>query len=203
MKLPDIFYPIAENSKEIALAVQAGAKFIQLRFKGAPEKRLTEIRHSLKICHDAKAICVINDYWQEALSEGAEWIHLGQEDLDTLDDSDKEAFRRKKIRLGISTHDKTELFRALSLNPAYIALGPIWETTLKKMKWQPQGLERLSLWRNLIPTEIPLVAIGGLTPERGKKSLEQGADAVACVSAVFKTKNPTEAIQEWKKYLAG
>ena len=101
---------------------------------------------------------ILNDYWRLALEVGADYVHLGQEDLDGADVA---ALRAKGLRLGVSTHDEAELERALKLKPDYIALGPIYPTILKAMRFGPQGLEKIGEWKRRIGA-IPLVAIGGL-----------------------------------------
>ena len=93
--------------------------------------------------------------------------------------------------MGISTHSTAELDRALSCPVDHIALGPVYETTLKKMPWAPQGLEKLRLWKKAIP--CPLVAIGGITLERAPKVLETGADSIAVVSDVIFHETPEAA----------
>ena len=75
------------------------------------------------------------------------------------------AIQAKGVRLGISTHSDEELAIALAAKPDYVALGPIYETRLKVMKWAPQGLDRIADWKTRIGG-LPLVAIGGITPER-------------------------------------
>ena len=70
------------------------------------------------------------------------------------------------VRLGISTHSHEELAIALAAKPDYVALGPIYETKLKVMKWAPQGLDRIGDWKRRIGA-LPLVAIGGITPGAG------------------------------------
>ena len=106
---------------------------------------------------------IVNDYWREALALGADYIHLGQEDLAAADRR-----RRSRPRACGSASARTaeeELAIALAAEPAYIALGPIYETRLKVMKWAPQGLDRVADWKARIG-DLPLVAIGGITPER-------------------------------------
>ena len=92
--------------------------------------------------HDCQLI--VNDYWREALELGADYIHLGQEDLAGADVA---AIHAKGARLGISTHSEDELAIALAAKPDYVALGPIYETRLKVMKWAPQGLDRVADWK--------------------------------------------------------
>ena len=62
----------------------------------------------------AGAQLVVNDYWQLALEEGCDCVHLGQADLDG---ADMAALRRAGVSIGISTHDEQELERALAIDP--------------------------------------------------------------------------------------
>lgn len=77
---------------------------------------------------------------------------------------------------------------ALSAHPDYIALGPIYPTILKEMKWKPQGLEKIKQWKQQIGT-LPLVGIGGLTPERAVGVLKAGANSAAVVTDIILHKN--------------
>ena len=124
---------------------------------------------------------------------GADFIHLGQEDLAA---ADVDAIRGKSARLGISTHSEEELAIALAARPTYVALGPIFETKLKVMKWAPQGLQRVTQWKERIGS-LPLVAIGGITPERAEKVWTAGADSVAVITDFFRHSNPMERVREW------
>ena len=139
------------------------------------------------------SILVVNDFWELALEEGCDWVHLGQEDLET---ADVNAIIGAGVRLGISTHDHAELQRALGLKPHYVALGPIYPTILKQMKWAPQGLKRISEWKKRIG-EIPLVAIGGLTTERATAVIAAGADILSVVTDVTRNKDPEKRTSEW------
>lgn len=196
--LPDRFYPIAETSDEITKAVKAGARFIQIRNKSDDKELLKrEIRAALKVCQDYKAVLVVNDHWALALSEGAPYVHLGQEDIQT---ADIERIHQAGVKLGISTHDHAELARACKLDPAYIALGPVWETTLKVMPWAPQGLGRVSEWAKSI-APVPLVAIGGITAERASSCIKAGAASVSVVSDVFRKGDIAERVHQWRKAL--
>src|SRR3546814_13553642 len=85
-----------------------------------------------------------------------------------------DALRGAGVRLGVSTHDDAELERALSLQPDYLALGPVYPTILKKMKWDPQGLEKVKEWKRRVGA-MPLVAIGGLTGERAPGEVGRGS----------------------------
>ena len=104
--------------------------------------------------------------------------------------------RAAGVRLGVSTHDAAELDRALALAPDYVALGPIYPTLLKQMPWAPQGLARVGEWKRRIGT-IPLVGIGGLTPERARAVLAAGADSAAVVTDILRHPDPEARTRAW------
>jgi thiamine-phosphate pyrophosphorylase len=190
----DPFYPIVDSAAWVSRLIGVGAKLIQLRIKekeGAALK--SEAREALAICQKAGAQLILNDYWRLAIDIGADYIHLGQEDLDT---ADMPAIRVQGIRVGISTHDDAELARAMQLEPDYVALGPIFPTILKAMRFGPQGLDRIGEWKRRIGN-IPLVAIGGLNVERGRACLAAGADIVSVVTDITLNADPEARAREW------
>jgi thiamine-phosphate pyrophosphorylase len=136
---------------------------------------------------------IVNDYWEVAIDERCDFVHLGQGDLEGADIA---ALRRAGIRLGLSTHDPAELDRALSLEPDYVALGPIYPTLLKQMPWAPQGLERITEWKRLVGHR-PLVAIGGLTIPRLQGVFAAGADSAAVVTDIVRSDDPETRTKEW------
>ena len=198
MKLPR-FYPIFDNSDWLRRALPLGVRLVQIRLKDLPPERLRdELALCRALCRDHGATLVVNDHWQAAMDLGCDFIHLGQEDLDTADLS---AIRKAGLRLGISTHDHTELDRALALAPDYIALGPVWPTILKKMKWEQQGLDRVREWRGLVGA-TPLVAIGGVTPERALQAFDAGADIASAVTDITLNPDPEGRLREWLQVTA-
>jgi thiamine-phosphate pyrophosphorylase len=190
----DRFYPVVPDSDWVARLVPAGARFIQLRIKDQSDAELRrQVRAAQAVCAAHGAQLVVNDYWQVAIDEKCPWVHLGQEDLV---DADVKAIRRAGVLLGVSTHDHAELEKGLAVDPDYVALGPVWPTLLKKMPWAPQGLERLREWKTLIGGK-PLVAIGGLTVERAKLCLANGADSAAVVGDVVNHADPLGQTRAW------
>ncbi|MFN3525676.1 MAG: thiamine phosphate synthase [Paracoccus sp. (in: a-proteobacteria)] len=193
MMLPR-FYPIFDDVAWLDRALPLGVRLVQLRLKDrAPDDLRDQIRRGLALVRRHGATLVVNDHWQLAIDEGADWLHLGQEDLDS---ADLPAIRRAGLRLGVSTHDHAELDRALALAPDYVALGPVWPTILKKMKWHEQGLGRVTEWKRLVGP-VPLIAIGGLTPDRGAQALAAGADVVSAVTDITLNPDPEGRIAEW------
>ena len=191
----DPFYPIVDSADWARRLVVVGARLIQLRMKDKDDATVAaEARAALKICRDAGAILVVNDYWRVAIDVGAPWVHLGQGDLDQ--GADVGAIRRAGLKLGISTHDDSELARALALEPDYIALGPIYPTILKAMAFAPQGLARIGEWKKRVGA-LPLVAIGGLNVERAKACLAAGADVVSVVTDITLNPDPEGRARQW------
>ncbi len=188
------FYPIFDSAAWLERALPLGVKLVQLRLKEMEDEALrAEIRKGLALARQHGAALVVNDHWRLAIDEGADWLHLGQEDLET---ADLGAIRRAGLKLGLSTHDYAELDRALALSPDYVALGPVYPTILKQMKWHQQGLERVTEWKSLVG-DVPLCAIGGLTPERGRVCLAAGADTVAAVTDITLNADPEGRMRDW------
>ncbi len=193
MTLPR-FYPIFDDPAWLPRALPLGVRLFQLRLKDLPEAVLTKkIAAARDLARAHGATMVVNDHWRHAIGAGCEWVHLGQEDLDT---ADLPAIRRAGLRLGVSTHDEAELDRALACEPDYVALGPVWPTILKKMKWHAQGLDRVRAWKLRIG-DIPLVAIGGLSVARAPDAFAAGADIVSAVTDITLNADPEARIAEW------
>ena len=190
----DRFYPIVDSADWVLRLVGVGTKLVQLRMKDLGAFEIArDIERAKNMCESAGAQLVVNDFWREAIEVGCDYVHLGQGDLDT---ADVKAIRRAGMKLGISTHDHAELDRALSCDPDYVALGPIYPTLLKQMPWAPQGLERIGEWKRLVGAR-PLVAIGGLTLDRALLCLKAGADSAAVVTDVVRAENPEARAKEW------
>jgi thiamine-phosphate pyrophosphorylase len=193
MKLPRV-YPIVDSAAWVVRLAHSGARLVQLRIKGESAERVrTEIEAAQACCRAMGVQLIVNDYWQLALAAGCDFVHLGQGDLAT---ADLRALRVAGVRLGISTHDDAELERALALQPDYVALGPIYQTLLKVMPWQPQGLARIGEWKRRIGA-LPLVAIGGITLERLPAVLAAGADVAAVVTDIVRAADPEARLRQW------
>ena len=188
------FYPIFDDVGWLARMLPLGVKLVQLRLKDRVEADLRQqIAQAHQLCRRHAAVLVVNDHWQLAIEAGCDFLHLGQEDLDT---ADLPAIRRAGLRLGISTHDHAELDRALALAPDYIALGPVYPTILKQMKWHEQGLQRVTEWKRLVGA-VPLVAIGGMRVDRAGGAFAAGADSVAAVTDITLNPDPEDRLTEW------
>jgi thiamine-phosphate pyrophosphorylase len=196
---PDVFYPVVPDAAWVARCVRLGARTVQLRLKDAgPEAIRAAIAECLQTCDRHGATLIVNDYWQDAIALGARWVHLGQEDLAGADVA---SIRAAGIKLGISTHDEAELATALASRPDHVALGPIYPTRLKAMRFGPQGLDRIGAWKARIG-ELQLVAIGGITLERAPAVLAAGAQSIAAVTDFTLHPDPDARIRAWVDWAA-
>ncbi|MFF0952330.1 thiamine phosphate synthase [Rhizobium leguminosarum] len=190
----DPFYLIVDSAAWIERLVPLGVKLVQLRVKDRPDEILRqEIHRSKAVCAAANCQLVVNDYWKLAIDEGCDFIHLGQEDLM---EADLDAIRRAGLKLGLSTHDEAELETALAVKPDYVALGPVYPTILKQMKWAPQGLERITDWKRRV-APLPLVVIGGLNVDRLQGVFDASADTAAVVTDITLNVDPEARTREW------
>src|SRR5579863_2695800 len=194
MPYPDRFYPVVDTVAWVARLALLGAGTIQLRAKNLDaSEALQTVRDALEVIRGTPAKLVVNDYWRAAIIAGAKHLHLGQEDLA---DADLKAIRDAGLTLGISTHDDEELENALRAKPDYVALGPIFPTTLKSMRFAPQGIPRIFEWKKRVGN-IPLVAIGGIKLERAREIYAAGADSIAVVSDVTQQPEPDTRVRAW------
>ncbi|ATQ68915.1 MULTISPECIES: thiamine phosphate synthase [Methylosinus] len=190
----DPFYLIVDDASWLERLLPQGVRLVQLRVKDREESELrAQIARARDLCAAHGAQLVVNDHWRLAIDLSCDYVHLGQSDLDA---ADIDALRAHGVRLGVSTHDDAELERALSLAPDYVALGPIYPTLLKQMAFAPQGLERIGEWKRRIGA-VPLVAIGGLTPERARAALAAGADSACVVTDILRAQDPEGRTREW------
>ena len=188
------FYQIVDEASWLERFLPLGLELVQLRIKDKPEAFVRDqVKAAKALCDQTNCQLIINDYWQIAIDEGCDFIHLGQEDLV---EADLETIKNHNIKFGLSTHDKAELQIAIDTDPAYIALGPVYHTILKSMKWKPQGVEKVGRWKQRLG-DIPLVAIGGLTVERAPDVYAQGADSISAVTDVLLHDNPEQRLKEW------
>lgn len=187
------FYPVVPTAAWVERLLGWGVRTIQLRIKAVDHTPADISAQVMAAIVAGKAVpgaqVFINDHWQQALAAGAYGVHLGQEDLDT---ADIEALRLAGVRLGLSTHTLAELARAKAVQPSYLAIGPIYPTTLKVMPYEPVGLAQLADWAKRA-RPYPVVAIGGISLERLPGVLACGVDGVAVVSAVTLASDPHQA----------
>jgi thiamine-phosphate pyrophosphorylase len=197
MPYPDRFYPVVDSVAWVARLTKLGVGTIQLRAKNLDDAAALKIvQEALAVTKGTPTKLVVNDYWRAAIKAKAQHLHLGQEDLAELTDADLKAIRAAGLTLGISTHDDEELATALKAKPDYVALGPIFFTTLKSMRFAPQGIPKIGVWKQRVGN-IPLVAIGGIKLEHAAEIFAAGADSIAVVSDVTQDADPDARVRQW------
>ena len=194
MPYPDRFYPVIDSLDWVRRLAGLGVGTLQLRAKDLNDgEALQLVSDALEIVKGTQTRLVVNDYWRAAIVAGAKHVHLGQEDLA---EADVHEIRKAGLTLGLSTHDDTELDTALASEPDYIALGPIFPTTLKSMRFAPQGIPKIAEWKKRVGN-IPLVAIGGIKLEQAAEIFAAGADSIAVVSDVTQNPDPDARVKAW------
>jgi thiamine-phosphate pyrophosphorylase len=194
MPYPDRFYPVVDSVAWVARLAALGVGTIQLRAKDLNDSQALQlVTDALAAISGTSTKLVVNDYWRAAIVAGARHLHLGQEDLA---EADLAAIRESGLTLGLSTHDDAELETALRAEPDYIALGPIFPTTLKSMRFAPQGIAKITEWKKRIG-DIPLVAIGGIKFEQAAAIFAAGADSIAVVSDITQNADPDARVRQW------
>jgi thiamine-phosphate pyrophosphorylase len=194
MPYPDRFYPVVDSVAWVARLARLGVGTIQLRAKNLDDAAaLAIVREALAATRGTGARLVVNDYWRAAIEARAQHLHLGQEDLV---DADLKAIRAAGLTLGVSTHDDAELNAALAAKPDYVALGPIFFTTLKSMRFAPQGVPKITDWKRRVG-DIPLVAIGGIKFEHAAEIFAAGANSIAVVSDITQNADPDARVAQW------
>ncbi|MBK9706215.1 MAG: thiamine phosphate synthase [Acidobacteria bacterium] len=158
-----------------------GARLIQLRDKDASAKELLQAAIAcLKVTRAAGATLIINDRVDVALTSNADGVHLGQEDLGV--EEAREILGDDKI-IGISTHTIDQFLAAMETSANYIAVGPVYPTASKENPAPVVGLDLVREARKI--SDRPIVAIGGITPERASEVIAAGADSVAVISSLY------------------
>ena len=191
-------YPVLNSVEWLEKVLKLGVKTLQLRIK---EKQAAQVEQqiidAIALGKKYNARLFINDYWQLAVKHNAYGVHLGQEDIES---ADLPLIADAGLRLGISTHGYYELLRAKQLKPSYIALGHIYATQTKEMPSNPQGLERLQKYSDLLEG-IATVAIGGINLQRASAVHATGVGSIAVVSAITGSDDPKLVIESFQAIL--
>jgi thiamine-phosphate pyrophosphorylase len=189
IELPKL-YPITDarlsglsHAEQVAQLCRGGASFIQLREKHlSPREFESAAAEALNVARAHGARLIINDRVDIALALKADGVHLGQDDLPPQ--AARELLGERAI-IGFSTHTVEQALAAASQPVDYIAIGPLFNTSSKENPDPFVGLEGLRRVRRVVGW-MPLVAIGGITPETAPLALSYGADSIAAISLFLK-----------------
>lgn len=180
-------------------ALEAGITMFQFREKG--DKALTGSEKE-KLAKELQALCqsydvpfIVNDDVSLAKSINADGIHVGQ------DDEDVRAFAndfQEKI-IGLSVGNLNEYEKSDLTNVDYIGVGPMFETPSKSDASVPVGPDMITQLRQKMG-DFPMVAIGGINEENVALIANAGADGISVISAISKSNNIDNTVNEFKKY---
>jgi thiamine-phosphate pyrophosphorylase len=199
-KLLSGLYTITDSSQEqlaneVELALKGGARIIQYRDKSPDQqKRLAQANKLLDLCRRHSAYLIINDDVELTSAVGADGVHLGQDDLDIT--SAREILGDQTI-IGISCYNRLDLaIAAQEAGADYVAFGRFFPSSSKPEAVQAEiGLLQEAKKR----LQLPIVAIGGITPENGAPLVAAGADMLAVIQGVFGQRNIRAAAEQFEK----
>ncbi len=179
-------------------ALAAGAPTIQLRLKGASARELLEAARTLMpLVRSAGALFIVNDRLDVALAAGADGVHLGPDDPPVTDAravaAEALGAAANGFVLGCSLDTPDAAARAEAEGADYLGVGAVYATANKSDAGDVIGLEGLK--RVVEAVSIPVVAIGGITPERADVVAESGACGAAVIGAVMGSPGPAEAVR--------
>jgi thiamine-phosphate pyrophosphorylase len=184
--------PRADLPAAVEAALRGGAVVLQYRDKsGDAARRRGEAAALLHLCRQSGVPLVINDDVELAATVGAAGVHLGEDDA---------AVAAARARLGpdavigVSCYDSLERARAAAAAGAdYLAFGAFFASPTKPQA-RTAGVELLRAARAF---GLPLVAIGGITPDNAQPLIDAGADFVAAISGVFGAADPAAAARRY------
>lgn len=178
---PDTELSAAALAGQVAAALRGGAVMLQYRRKNlARRDALAELALLQPLCRAARAPLIVNDDLELALAAGADGVHLGRDDGDwaTL-----AADPTRTLLLGVSCYGDLALAaHAAARGVDYVAFGSFFASGTKPLA-QPCPLEVLRTARDELA--VPIVAIGGITPENGTSLVRAGADFLAVIAGLF------------------
>lgn len=176
----------------------AGLPAVQVREKDFPAAELARLCRALRPLTAARgALLIVNDRVDVALAVGADAV---QRTSVSLPIEDIRAVADKRLRIGASVHGLEEALAAQEAGADWLVFGPVYDTPSKRRYGPPQGLEALG--RVAAATRVPVVAIGGITPERVREVRAAGAAGVAVISAILTADRPGDATRRFLDALA-
>lgn len=178
-------------------ACQAGVKAVQLREKDLPARAIYNLAKDLQeSCQKTASKLFINDRFDIAKAVVADGVHLTSNGLPV--EVVRKHFDSGKL-IGVSTHTLEEAKSAEKAGADLISFGPIYHTLSKAAYGEPQGLDKLQAVACSV--EIPVFAIGGITPERAGECIKRGAFGVAVISSLMSTPDIPSTVKNYEKHL--
>ncbi len=179
--------------------LRGGSRFFQVRAKDLPDRVIyEELQQIAAACREQGARFVVNDRLDLALAGPSAGVHLGQNDIPVA--VARRLLGRAAI-IGLSTHTEPQFIEAVQEDVDYVALGPIFESPTKPGVNRPVGCEALARLTSM--TDLPVVAIGGITLENVTQVWEAGAASVAVISDIVGAPDPSARIRQYFELAGG
>ena len=178
--------------ERVEVVLTAGATWLQYRNKSADASlRARQARLLQAACARHDVPLIVNDDWRLAAAVGADGVHLGEDDGEIV--TARAALGPDAI-IGASCYDSLELARnAVAAGADYVAFGALFPSPTK-----PNArVAKPGLLSAAAPLGVPLVAIGGITPDNGASLVDAGADLLAVISGVFDASDPGAATRAY------
>jgi len=177
---------------------RSGVSFFQLRAKNASDGEFLGLAVRLRK-ELAGRLFLINDRCDVALAARADGVHLGQDDLPA---SEARHLLGREALVGVSAGSPSELARVLRDSPDYVSLGPVYSTSTKKDAGHPLGPAGFARLIQRVPPRVPVLAVGGITPDNVCILVRAGADAVAAASCWWRAAHPGRAARDFLAIVA-
>jgi thiamine-phosphate pyrophosphorylase len=175
---------------------RGGARLVQLRAKeGSSAAVLTLADDTIAAARTFGARVIVNDRADIALMAGAEGVHVGQEDLSV--DAVRAIVGASRI-VGVSSHTREQIDRALQTTADYVAVGPIFETSTKATGYSARGLDLIAYAAG---RGKPIVAIGGITLDRAADVIAAGASGLAVITDLLTSGDAEGRVREFLREL--
>lgn len=192
------FVPENRLLEKVKEAVESGVTLVQLRVKSLSSRKFFELALLLSSLLKKKDIpFIVNDRVDIALASQASGVHLGQNDLPL-------SYARKILGpdkiIGISAHNLKEALTAEKEGADYLGVGPVFHTISKNNLSPIIGVDGIRLIRKKI--RIPILAIGGITPENSSEVIAAGADGLAAISAFFKKSDIRQVAKNFRQAMS-
>lgn len=168
----------------------AGLRAVQLREKDLPTRELLKLADTLRAStrrHGARLL--VNDRADVALAAGADGV---QRTHISLPASALRAIAPTGFLVGASVHSEAEAREAVAQGADFVVFGPVYDTASKRRYGPPQGVAALEAVAHAAAGR-PVLAVGGLTPERVPEVLAAGAAGVAVIGAIYAAPRPADA----------
>lgn len=186
-----------KTNYELAMEMlEANIKIIQYREKSKTKiEKIEDCKKIIEVSKDRDSILIVNDDIDVAILTGADGVHLGQDDLPI-------EYARKlapNLIIGVSTHNKEQVLRAVKMGADYIGVGPIFNTHTKPEVEKSEGIEFLRWVKKNV--QIPFVAIGGINIDNISSVKKQGGSCFAMISELVKADCVEKKVNEIRRKL--